>query len=153
MSSLINPQCGVPTFIQTDPKLVGDCGKYSGYIIAIIITIILLFLMLSVWVSSVHAIGPLMSQEDQDGIKRLRNSKLLVLFLFIVLVWIFVPKMFSFFSVRSWESYQSQISQYMAQGLSRQDAINKIQSLYQSELQASAIIDAGAEIASSRNSY
>jgi cell division protein FtsB len=145
MSSLINPNCGVPTFVQTDKKLVGDCGSYSGYIFSGIITIILIFVMVSISKSSMKS-----TMKESEEQKQKRDTKLLFIFLCIVLVWIFLPKIFSFFSVNSWQSYQSQISQYMSQGMSRQDAINKIQSLYQMQLQASAILGAGEEIASAR---
>jgi hypothetical protein len=147
MSSLINPKCGVPTFVQTDKKLVGECGSYTGYIIAGLITLVLLFILHKIMSEK---FSDKLSEEEIETLNKSRNTKIIIIIISIILIFIFVPKISSFLSKNSWESYQSQISQYMAQGLSRQDAINKIQSLYQTEYQAAAILGAGATMAGFR---
>ena len=148
MASLINPNCGVPIFVQTDKTLVSTCGSYSGYIISGVITVVLIIIMIVISKSAEKYSH--LSVEEQSIIKKERDNKLLMILLGILAVWVLIPMISKFLSTNRWESYQSQISQYMSQGLSRQDALSKIQSLYQTQMQANAMITAGGAIAASR---
>ena len=149
MANLFGPRCGIPTFVQTDKKVVGECGVYSGYFMAGILTVFIIFFAIGIYSSS--STTTTLTAAESEQIKKKRNAKLFFLCLCTVLVWVLIPRMFRFFSLNSWETYQGQISQYMAQGLSRKDAIKRIQSLYQTQLQDSAIVEAGAEIASANS--
>lgn len=150
MSTFMDPRCGVPTFLQTDVNTVRECGVYSGYILATILTLMIIVFIISLLFKKPS------DPSDPEQVKKNQTIKMvggIIGVLLILLAWIFVPRFTSFTSVNSWETYQNQISQYMKEGLSRQGAINKLQSLYQTQEQANAILAAGAEIANSRGGF
>ena len=150
MSNLIDPRCSVPTFQQTDLYVVERCGRLSGYFTASILSLFLIVGSIVLFVS-INKKGTV--DETKEQIDKRNKNKItyniitgVSLFLLLVAIWFGIPKLISFFNKREWQGAQSEISELMKQGYSRQDAISKIQSLYETNIKAQATRSIGTNI-------
>ena len=137
IAGYFNPVCNVPLFQQTSIWNVQSCARINGYIGAFVFTIILGIILFFVSRNL-----PKRSNEKEEDYKKRRTWVMIgifVLSLLILLLWIFLPVINTFFSTQSWNGYQDQIHELMKNGLTRAQALSKIQSLYQNQLQVNAM--------------
>jgi hypothetical protein len=144
MASLINPKCAVPIFLMENINDATECGLIGGYIASGICSLVALVAGLLAYNNS--------DVEMQNG-KQVHTGKkkisyLIATFCCISLIWLVVPLFASWANGRSWSGYDLQIKSLTNQGLTRQQALGKIQNIYQAEMQANAISSAGTNIAS-----
>ncbi len=146
MASLLNSKCGVPIFVQTDKNVVGECGLYKGYITCIVITIFTAIAAVMILISKPVVKSDADTAETDKHKKEIWKHKMILLGIIVLItvaVWIFVPRLMRFMDINSWGTYQNEIDGYVTQGMTRQQALNQIQSLYQARMQAAAISSIG----------
>lgn len=149
--SFINPTCNMPLFQQVDSNIVANCARLNGYIISSIISIILIITIIILLTK--------MKKKENEKNKKYSNRRKYVLIgigiciLIVVLAWLFIPMLSSWIDRRRWQGYQYQIEALMKNGYTRQKAMSKIQSLYQTNEQANALRDGASDIANSIRSY
>lgn len=158
LSSLINPKCNVPLFVlgQNDAE---DCGMTNGYICATLLTIVILIILGILIYRGRREVKTEQEQKQEEyitpqesGVKFSEFIYVTGALLIIGLSWYYLPGLSRWFYLRSWQGYDAQIQSYMTNGLSRQDAINKVQDIYQTQIQANAIESAGRNISRSMRS-
>lgn len=151
MSGIFDPRCRVPSFYQTDGNVVNECGRIGGYIMAVILSIIVI-------IGTIIAISSVTKDptDDMDPKKNKNPGKekgvgvaviLIIAIILLVLIWIGIPKLSGFLATNAWQGYQLQIKSLMSQGLSRQEALNRIQTLQQTRMTADATMSGDANIA------
>lgn len=152
MSGIFDPRCRVPSFYQTDGNVVNECGRIGGYIMAAILSIFVI-------IGAIFAIVSVMKDPTDDMVpnKNKNSGKekgvgvavvLVITVILLVLIWIGIPKLSGFLATNAWQGYQLQIKSLMSQGLSRQEALNRIQTLQQTRIAADATLAGDANIAS-----
>ena len=62
-------------------------------------------------------------------------------FVTLLLLWVVIPRVTSWLGKINWKVYNEQLDSYIRNGSTKDQAIDKIQSLYQSRIQADAIVD------------
>jgi len=136
MASLINPKCAIPLYSISDEDLAKTCGRIDG---AIGFTIL----------SAVTVIGGIIVLFPSPSIDyRIRLITLVVCMLLIGIFYMLIP-LGGWINKKYWLGYKEQIASLIANGMSKDDAIKSVQSLYQTELQTSATTT-GAMIIASR---
>ena len=118
--SVLNPVCNIPLFQQTELSNVETCGKWNGVINAGIISFVLIILY---WFFFVVLI------------KKQSSWVWISLVLLLLLIWICFPRLFLFIYKQRWKGFQYQIDTLKQNGFSHKEAISKIQSLYENDLQ------------------
>jgi tetrahydromethanopterin S-methyltransferase subunit F len=140
MSSLFMPQCGVPTFRQTESSVVSHCAKINGYIIAVILAIVIM----------VFAVTESYKKWEEDK-KKGNNTKdwkyIIIGLVASVVIIIFLPMLLSYFSVNAWKTTQFQIDQCVKQGRSRTECMDLQQKWEETTMQADATRQSGHDIA------
>jgi len=142
MSSLVNPKCGVPIFQMNDMKDAGDCGRINGYIISIFISLFTVFGFV-VWY---------IDYTEEDPITKKRKNGWWILFLLgitLVLIWIFIPLLAQFLATRSFQTTKIQLQQLENHGYTHQEALSKIQNLYENMKRNQAMTDSAMIIGNS----
>jgi hypothetical protein len=139
MASLIDPQCGIPTFNMSSVIVAEQCGKYNGYIFSIVVSIIILIVSIFMYESS-------NLEKDINKPKKRNNVILIIGGVLIMLSWT-APFILGFIGKRKWQSYDLQVQELVKTGVSQQDAIKQVQAIWTSKLQANAIRGAGSDIA------
>jgi hypothetical protein len=149
MATLLNSKCGVPIFVQTDKNVVGECGLYKGYITCIVITFFMAISAIMILFAKPKAKPNIDPEKQKQEIRKQKMVTIGLLFLVLVLIWIFLPRLTKFMDINSWNTYQHEIDGYVAQGMTRTQAINQLQSLYQAQMQAAAISSIGQNLGGS----
>jgi hypothetical protein len=124
MSSLVYPKCGIPIFQMNDMKDAGDCGRINGYIISIFVSIFTIFLFIVWYIDYIK----------EDPITRERKNGwwiLVLLGISLVVIWIFVPLLTQFLATRSFQTTKIQLQQLENHGYTHQEALSKVQNLYE----------------------
>ena len=142
MSSLVNPKCGVPIFQMNNMKDAGDCGRINGYIASIFISLFTVFGFV-VWY---------IDYTEEDPITKKRKNGWWILFLLgitLVLIWIFIPLLAQFLATRNFQTTKIQLKQLENHGYTHQEALSKIQSLYENMKRNQAMTDSAMIIGNS----
>ena len=134
MSSLIEPKCGVPIFQMNDMKDASDCGKINGYIISIFISIptIIGFVL---WYLDYTTEDP-ETNEQKSG-----WWIFLLLTITLLCIWMFIPMLGQFLATRNFQTTKIQLEQLEKHGYTHQEALSKVQDLYQNMKKNQAIRD------------
>ena len=153
MTSIFDPRCSIPYFLQTDQSIVERCGSVGGVVTVIVLICILLIMSAGFYVKYKSETGKIVPFDEtrRNRIRRMFLIKIIIILFIGILSVIFIPKLSAFFSLNSWKSSQYQIQQYMNSGLTREQAIAKMQSLYQSQMEVDAIYGAAGEL--SKNNF
>lgn len=139
MAEYLNPKCAVPTFLLENESIAMECGRYTGYFIAIILTIIVVAVALYLYYA--------LRNKDYEQNNRIIKYALITIII-VLGIWLFFPAIFSWTKKMHLRGYHEQINSYVDHGFSTKDAIDKTQSLYQTGIQADAITSAATIIAS-----
>lgn len=145
MATLIDPACATPLFQMDSANTARECGKISGYMSAIVVSIIVIGVMMYFFVKSGR------EYQDEEGVMRTKPKSWWILavgFVVLIGVWIIVPTTSAWLNVRRFEGFQEQLKSLMAQGFSKTQAMSKMQDLVQTKMTANATVLAGEEIAS-----
>lgn len=139
MSSLFMPQCGVPTFRQTDSNVISHCAKINGYVVAIILAIAIMAIAVSESFKKWR-------EDEKKGIKR--DYKYIIIAAIVsLLIVLFLPLVIAYFSINSWKTTQMQINQCVKQGRSRKQCVDQQQKWEETTMKANATRQSGHEIA------
>ena len=142
MGNFIDSRCSIPVFKLTDSSLVKKCGRLPGYVISGMLTFFCIFVYIAITVflnfSNNNPISPPTEEEktNQDNIKQIIT---IVFICVLILIWVVIPISTGYLNVKQWEGYQYQINEFMNDGLSRKDALDKMQSIYNAQNIASSI--------------
>lgn len=147
MAGIFDPSCQVPSFYQTDSNIVDKCGRIGGYIISGILTI---FVVIGTIVSLTTVTSDPIDDMDPNKKKGSGKEKgvgiiivLIISIIMLVLIWFGIPSLSGFLARNAWQGYQLQIKSLMEQGLTRQQALNRIQTLEQTRMTVNAISNIG----------
>lgn len=143
MSNLIDPRCGAPSFLMDNEGIAAMCGRYGGYIIAGILSLIIVGVSIAKYNSSLG------NDVDEKGNPATKKDwrYLIAGGAGLLVIWLVIPWLLGWFSKRSFQTSQIEIDNYMKAGMTRQQALDKMTSIYQSQIQASATRDAGGMVA------
>lgn len=124
MAQFIDPRCGLPLYLLDNENVASYCGKLEGYIASFFIILIL-----------IGAIGYFYFTGKLG-----ENYKMLgVIGIIVVLLAMVVPMFTSWLKKVNWRIYNEQVGSYINNGSTREQAIGKMQELYQTRIQANAI--------------
>lgn len=124
MAQFIDPRCGLPLYLLDNENVASYCGKLEGYVASFFIILIL-----------IGAIGYFYFTGKLG-----ENYKMLgVIGIIVVLLAMVVPMFTSWLKKVNWRVYNEQVGSYMNNGSTREQAIGKMQELYQTRIQANAI--------------
>lgn len=143
MAYLYDPRCGLPTYTLESKDVAVHCGKISGYMWAIFLTILIGIIGVYIYYTNVLDIF--------NG----KNKKRKYIFFIIIgallaLIWGIFPYLNGFMRGQSWLVYDGQINSYMNNGMTRDIAIQKVQELYQTHVQSNAISNIATALLISR---
>lgn len=147
MEGFINPKCNVPLFALPTIDDAKECGSTGGTIFAVILTLIIV-IVCGVLIYKNHNPTP-KPNTPQEKVKGVTTMDMVyggVGLGLIILSWMYIPSLMSWTRGRSWEGYNAQIESFVKSGSTREQAINKVQELYQATMQAQAIENAGRNI-------
>ena len=142
MSSLVNPKCGVPIFQMNNMKDASDCGKINGYVISIFISLFTIFGFV-IWYLDYTKEDPI-TKEKKNG-----WWILVLLVIIIIMIWIFIPMFFQFLATRNFQTTKIQLQQLENHGYTHQEALSKVQDLYQNMKRNQAMRDSAMIIGDS----
>lgn len=149
MVSFFDYRCNVPSFTQTDVNLVEQCGRNSGYMFFGILTILMVIGLFMI-ISNIMSERP-SDDKDKEELDNKKKMNVVIVIILAILLEMFLywslPKMTGYFAMNNWNSIQEEIKSFMKQGLTRGEALNRIQSYKESEMQSEATMDAGLNIA------
>ena len=121
--------CSLPLYLQSDITSVESCSTRSGYwgCFKLSIVVLIFFLFFRFWAGNI-IYGFSDSETDEEKKKRENyNNWLYGIFgSILLLIWIFYPKILVKSDISKWNGYQTEKSIYMKNGLSEQDALNKV---------------------------
>ena len=154
MAELFNPTCGIPKFQLENIEDAEHCGNLNGRIVAglVSIPIVIGFVM---WYNS----------EKNKKVLNPKTKKMerasdpwwiwIVMAISLVLIWLFIPKLFGFFATRNFQTSKLQREILLRHGYTEKDAYNSQQQLYQTGMQSNATLMAGQAVAGAinRNNY
>lgn len=136
MASLIDPRCAVPLFAVDNEEHARQCGQISGYVGAAIITAIVLIVW-GVWLAT-------------RGQGALTSVFSLNIALGVGMLFWLLPMASAWISTRHWLGYVEQIRSLRKKGQSHKEAVQNVQSLYQTDVQANAISSLGIGLSARR---
>jgi hypothetical protein len=140
MAYLINPKCGLPIYTLENKDTAVHCGKISGYIWSVILTIFIIITALYIYYGNMF---------DKKNNKK-RYIFYTSISLTLALIWGVFPSLNGWMNGRNWLVYDEQIGSYMKNGMTRDIAIQKVQELYQTSVQSSAISNIATALLISR---
>lgn len=136
MASLINPKCGLPTYLLDNSADAAECGKLNGQLLAGILIVITL--ITSIWLYWE-------SKQNYTFNKTLIHFG--ITFLIVCALWIVLPFLSVALSKISWDIKQEEIKGYMSKGFDKQGAIKQVQDMHEAVIQADATANAAFTIA------
>lgn len=140
MASFIDPRCAIPVYLLENEGVAGECGKLEGFIISFILSIGILVISISLYRREL---------KDANGqvIKKDPLKHFGITALTIFLIWVLIPMGTSWLKKVDWRGYTEQIKSFKTKGFSDADAIKQIQSMRETQIQASAITRGASTIA------
>ena len=135
MASFIDPKCGLPLYLLDNEKIAENCGRINGYVVAGILTIIIVGISIALFIKYNN-----------------KTSTEIVLYLMallfiLLIIWWGVPKFSGWMNKNNFRVYQAQNDSFITKGFSKEQAIDKIQDLYKTNVQSNAILDGSLIIA------
>ena len=159
MAGLINPQCNLPMYQQTDVDIVQSCSRMGSYISSGVITLTTMIGMTIFYFSLKHTKdkNPTESQSDINSHNNKLKIGFLVSFILLMLaVWLLLPFLSGLFAKNSFRTYQLQRDSLKKQGYSDKNIIKYFQKqaiadqkTHALEDQASATRQSGEDVANS----
>ena len=136
MGNFIDPRCSTPLFRINDSSLAKSCGRLSGYYLSIFASIFfsIVYGMYLYFLNSKYYFDNNIDKYNQS-----KQTATTVFICVLILLWIGVPILSGYFNVKSWEGYQYQINEFIKNGLSKEAALDKIESTYNAENLARSI--------------
>ena len=130
MAYYIDPRCALPLYLLENEDVATHCGKIEGYVCCVFLTFIIVGVF--IYLSYLHI---------KSQTKTLNTLILYVVsLLFILLIlWIAIPSLSGWMNRASFRVYKAQTESFIGNGFSKEQAVDKIQDLYKSKVQANAI--------------
>ena len=136
MTNFIDPRCSTPIFRMDDISLAKSCGKLSGYYICIFVSI---FFTVIYGIYRFILNNQYNFHGDIDKYNQNIKTANIVFICALIILWIIGPILSGYLNEKSWEGYKYQIEQLVKDGISKQEAIDKIESTYNSKQLASSM--------------
>jgi hypothetical protein len=136
MAQFIDPKCAVPTFLLDNEDDAKHCGRLTGYIIASVIIIIVIIAAIYFYMLQDHSMSRMLIY-------------IVVVSISSLIIWLTIPFISAWLRAVSWRGYNSQKEFYIKGGMNGKDAIQQLQQLEQTYIQADAIRTAGQTIGNS----
>lgn len=143
MGNIIAPQCAEPEFMMSSAETSRYCSRLNMTVFAVIADIIILII---IGVMNLTKIPDLPPEEKAKEVGKRRTYTILLIIAGFA-VWALVP-LFGWIGGQTWSGEQQKIQSYVSQGVPRQEAMRRIQNLYQAEMQAAAIRDVASALRS-----
>jgi hypothetical protein len=127
MASYIDPRCALPLYLLENENVAYNCGKLEGYVICGFITLIIIALFIFLYI--------------KFGKKTFNYTILYIgiLLLLLLIIWLAIPALSGWMNKASFRIYKAETDGFMNKGLNKEQALDKIQDLYKSKIQANAI--------------
>lgn len=139
MAYLIDPRCGLPIYALDSHNTAVNCGKISGYILSIILSIIIIIGAAYIY------FGDLFDKKNNKKKYLFYTITILIL----IFIWCTIPPLTGWENGKSFLVYQEQLKSYTNIGMTKEEAFKKIQELYQTKLMSGSISTAGLNVAAS----
>jgi uncharacterized membrane protein len=146
---MLDTNCFIPTYAMDSIETVERCSSQSGRMIAIMFTIIIIIITLILYYTA--------ESEYEKAVNKEKAYKpnifiyLGIASIFIVLSWLLLPNAVKFFNTMRWKQNETMINNYIKQGMTRAEAVNRISTLREAQEQRDATLQAGQEQARATN--
>ena len=134
---LIDPKCNVPLFSMTNIETAYTCGNISGYLMAGTMTVVILLLMMFYLRKTTTVYND--TTKTTQTTSSINFASLTLGIFALVIVWVAIPSASAWLNARTWSGYNAQIEAYVSGGMPRAEALNRVQSLYQTNIQTNAL--------------
>ena len=146
---MLDTTCFIPTYAMDSKDTVERCATQGGRITAAIFTFIIIIITISMYYSA-------MKKYDEATDKKTVSKPNIAIYLaisgmLIVITWLTMPALSRFFSMMRWNQNETMINNYMKQGMTRAEAVNRISTLREAQAQRDATLEAGREQAQATN--
>lgn len=146
---MLDTTCFIPTYAMDSKDTVERCATQSGNISAVIFTILIILSTLAMYTKA-------KKKHDEATDKTTVTKPNLAIYLaigglLIVITWLTMPALSRFFSMMRWNQNETMINNYMNQGMTRAEAVNRISTLRESQALRDATLQAGREQAQATN--
>jgi Na+/melibiose symporter-like transporter len=146
---MLDTTCFIPTYAMDSKDTAERCATQSGNITAIIFTIIIIIVTLTMYLSAKK------KYDDAENKNTVNKPNLIIYIsisgLLIFISWLTIPFLSRLFSAMRWEQNETMINNYMKQGMTRAEAVNRISTLREAQAQRDATLQAGREQARATN--
>ena len=127
MASYIDPRCALPLYLLENETIATNCGKLEGYIFCGFITLILIGGFIYFYAIS--------KNKTFNSFILYASSLLLTL----LIIWYAIPAFMGWTNKSRFRIYKAETDGFIGKGLNKEQALDKIQDLYKSRIQANAI--------------
>lgn len=137
IESIFEPKCSMPLYLQSDSDMAQKCGRIDGIIFSIILSV---FVGIFGYASYINAEPK--ANATAEEIANAKQKRYFILGIcggILILTWGLIPLISGFYSKRVWLGYDSEVKRLMDIGMSKNQAIQQVQALYQANIQAEAI--------------
>lgn len=127
MASYIDPRCALPLYLLENETIATSCGKLEGYIFCGFITLIFIGGFVYFYTISKN---------------KTFNSFILyasLLLLTLLIIWYAIPAFMGWINKSRFRIYKAEMDGFIGKGLDKEQALDKIQDLYKTKIQANAI--------------
>ena len=133
MAKYIYPECGNPIYL-TDEQTAVKCGRISGLFSALFLSIVIIIFTVVLYLKSDKIENKSDMTQNTEKDKRI----LYIGFGLVILVWI-LPFIIGFIRKRKFQTYQIELQSYMNSGMTRNQAIQQLQTLEIGKMTSRAI--------------
>lgn len=146
-AALFKPACGVETYNMPAAGVAASCGTINGVIVAVFASVLIAFAATQ---PKAEAKAEVVAETGGEGKAEKRDWARFGMWLAgsLALLLLALPLLFRWLNANAWEVDQQRVKGFMASGMSRQQAIGRLQRAELSRMQASATRDAGFSVAS-----
>jgi succinate dehydrogenase hydrophobic anchor subunit len=146
---MLDTTCFIPTYAMDSKETAEKCATQGGRITAAIITFIIIILILSTYYSANKKYDEAV---DKENVRKPNIAIYLIIGgILIAITWLTMPALTRFFSEVRWTQNETMINNYMKQGMTRAEAVNRISTLREAQAQRDATLEAGREQAQATN--
>jgi heme/copper-type cytochrome/quinol oxidase subunit 2 len=119
---LFYPSCSTPVYAQPNVETAAECGRYSGYLTAGVVTFfVVVFVLIYAWIVAAR------SSSDPKYSPYLSTAAAVVIGVLVcIIAYLALPGLTSYLYRQQWLGYDTRISNYMNQGMTRAAAINEL---------------------------
>ena len=130
MAHYIDPRCALPLYLLENEEVATNCGKIEGYVVCGVLTLI----FIGVFIYFVYRNNKTNALQWNTLVLYIASFLLVLLIL-----WLAIPALSGWMNKSSYRVYKAQSNSFIGNGFSKEQAIEKMQDLYKTNVQADAI--------------